>query len=197
MSAGSTGIRDEQRVLAALALERVGPEVALGEGVVDPGVVEDPALGLELGVELARAPSGVAGEDAHPGQVRDRIEVDHADRADQQLRRVAGSSCSAIAVTALGCTGPPMWSSSSPVASSKTPGTASATVDSDGRFRTSPNAPSSLWSTTSTTALWKKSPRAGEAIRSCPLSESGMSVRHSPRYAVRLACRRCERRYMG
>ena len=98
-----------------------------------------------------------------------------------------GSSCSAIAVTALGCTGPPMCRSSSPVASSKTPGTASETVDSEGRFRTSPNAPSSLWSTTSTHGPVEEVAEGGRGDQQLSAQCLGHGSRSG--YAVRLDCR--------
>ena len=80
-----------------------------------------------------------------------------------------GSACSPIAVTAFDCTGPPMWSMCSPPISSPSSGAASPTVVSDGRFSTSPKAPSVVCSTTSTTARRKKSAMLGDAISSCPL----------------------------
>ena len=67
----------------------------------------------------------------------------------------AGSACSPIAVIALDCTGPPTWSTcSSPISSARS-GAASPTVASEGRFSTSPKAPSGVCSTTSTTVRRK------------------------------------------
>ena len=121
----------------------VGPEVALGERVLDTGVVEDPALGLELGVELARPPAGVAGEDPHPGQGRGRVQVDHAHRPDDELRRLAGIGVLADRRDRARLHRPAdVQERARPISSAKTPATASPTVDSEGRFRTSPKAPS-------------------------------------------------------
>src|SRR5919201_1365712 len=52
-------------------------------------------------------------------------------------------------------------------------GTASSTVASDGRFSTTPTAPSSECAVTSTTVRWKfGSSNAGDAISRCPWSDS-------------------------
>ena len=47
----------QQRVLAALATERLGPDVALGERILRVGALDDPGALLELLVELARRTS--------------------------------------------------------------------------------------------------------------------------------------------
>ena len=78
-----------------------------------------------------------------------------------------GSSNSPGTITAEGWTGPPMNSCSASSTSSSSCGTASPTVVSDGRLRTSPSAPSSVCSITSTTVRQKfGSSSDGPAIRS-------------------------------
>jgi hypothetical protein len=81
--------------VAALAGEHATPElVGVGvEDVVDPRGRDEPVLALELGVELARAPARVAGEDPHPLRRRHEIvelaavtdEPDVLDHADAGL----------------------------------------------------------------------------------------------------------------
>src|SRR2546423_4485338 len=58
----------EQRVLAALADQHVRPERfrVLGEDVVSRRRLDDPVVPLELVVQLARPPSGVAREHPQP-----------------------------------------------------------------------------------------------------------------------------------
>src|SRR3954449_3681394 len=95
-----------------------------------------------------------------------------------------GSSNSARTITEPGETGPPTctWSSGSVRSSSS--GTTSPTVAVAGRLRTMPIAPSSPCSATSTTVRRKfGSSRTGEAMRSCPASDSiqGHCYRPGPR----------------
>src|SRR5579875_2660369 len=90
------------------------------------------------------------------------------------------SSKRARVITVEGCTGPPMNSGSSPSTSVSSSGTASPTVVSEGRLSTSPNAPSWVCSTISTTVRKKfGSISRGPAISSCPLSDS-MGCGHPP-----------------
>src|SRR4051794_34153705 len=82
---------------------------------------------------------------------------------------LSGSANSASTTTARGCTGPPWWTSSSGPVSASSSGAASPTVVSVGRLSTSPIAPSSVCSVTSTTVRWKfGSRRVGAATSSAP-----------------------------
>src|SRR6478609_9165181 len=116
---------------------------------------------------------------------------------------VPGSANSASTTTARGCTGPPWWTSSSGPVSASSSGAASATVVSVGRLSTSPIAPSSVCSVTSTTVRWKfGSRRVGAATSSAPRRVSiGSDDSHSgpPLHmaSVRLLERRAPPRLLG
>src|SRR5204863_6999984 len=85
----------------------------------------------------------------------------------------SGSRNSPSTSTASGCTGPPTQTGSPSSTTGSSWGTAPATSTGEGRVRTSPAAPSSLCSVTSTTARRKfGSSTAGEEMRRCPRSDS-------------------------
>src|SRR3954447_11641427 len=81
----------------------------------------------------------------------------------------SGSRNSPSTRTPFGCTGPPMKIGSPSSTSDSSAGTISATSDSVGRLSTSPAAPSSVCSVTSTTVRRKfGSSSPGDATSSCP-----------------------------
>ena len=85
----------------------------------------------------------------------------------------AGSRNSARNTIELGCTGPPTYTGSSSATACSSCGTASPTVTAEGRLSTTPIAPSSLCTLTSTTARLKLgSCSAGDASSSWPVSDS-------------------------
>src|SRR6478736_9780742 len=84
-------VRDESEVVA-LAPEHRSPQ-GLGfgrEGVTHLGVDDVPVATQHLVLELARLPTGVAGEDPQPGELRGdhggrHVEIDEPDRAEEPL----------------------------------------------------------------------------------------------------------------
>src|ERR1700760_255485 len=89
----------------------------------------------------------------------------------------SGSRNSPSTSTASGCTGPPTQTESPSSTTGSSCGTAAATSTGEGRLSTSPAAPSSVCSGTSTTARRKfGSSSDGEATSRCPRSESMRSL---------------------
>src|SRR5271154_2933463 len=87
-----------------------------------------------------------------------------------------GSRNSARNTIEVGWTGPPTYTSSSPSTARSSCGTASPTVTSEGRVRTTPIAPSSLCTPINPPVRLKLgSYSAGEASRSWPASETSIT----------------------
>src|SRR5262245_50009370 len=85
----------------------------------------------------------------------------------------SGSRNSPSTSTASGCTGPPTQTGSPSSTTGSSCGTAPATSTGDGRLSTSPAAPSSVCSVTSTTVRRKfGSSSDGDATSRCPRSDS-------------------------
>ena len=168
-----------------------GPDVAAAEHVLFDRGLHDPRTLFELRLELAASPARVAGEHAQaPCRAATRSESASAAISPMSAKTIAPasswSSHSARTTTDSFCTGPPTETVAPGSTTSASSGTASATSASVGRLSTRPTAPSSSCATTSTTVRRKfGSISAGEAIRSCPRSDSVIRLRRS-----RSACRR-------
>ena len=112
-SATGPGAVGEQGETATLAAQHLAPQLLrLGrQGVAGPGVEDGPAAGGDLPFELAAAPAGVAGEEAHglhPGGGLDGEVDDPHVVAEDGLEPVAFAvQARATAITAVRATGPP------------------------------------------------------------------------------------------
>ena len=172
--------RGEHAERAALPTEDGAPEPfrIVREDVVGNCLLDDPRAFLELAVELTGPPARIADVDACSAELADGGRIDlgrkEADRLDdERVGRDRLSLKSASTTTADGCTGPPTCTAPMSSARSASSGSASSTDVSDDRFRTTPSAPSSECSPTSTTVRQKfGSTSAGPAMSRCPRSDS-------------------------
>ena len=134
-------------------------------------------------IELLGAPAGVPGEDPQPVEAAveqlDRgVEVDQAepavDRAEADRHVLGGRAAAATASAPSVLTGPPWKSTSGSATTSPQPSSTSATGTAEGRLRTTPRAPLSSTSSSSTTVSAKLgSSSAGVATSSIPAPRLG------------------------
>ena len=96
MTDGSSGNPRYELVDAALAAKHVRPEIlgALGERVVVLRFLDDPVFAAELVLELARAPTRIAGEHTPTRRRRDDVfgivERRESERAEERHCRIIG-----------------------------------------------------------------------------------------------------------